>query len=91
MQCGGHVAQASIRLGATSIERQFGSVDTRNAAQANITPFSGSCDTITLAGNKVGVSKGTLAAAIVGSIVGVLVLVAIIGTIVWCCCCQLRR
>ena len=61
------------------------------AAQATINPYEGSCDTIEVAGRKVGVSKGTLAAAIVGAIFGVLILVAIIGTIVWCCCCQMGR
>ncbi len=61
------------------------------AAQATINPYEGSCDTIEVAGHKLGVSKGTLAAAIVGAVFGVLILVAIIGTIVWCCCCQIRR
>ena len=61
------------------------------AAQATINEYKGSCDTITVAGSKVGISKGTLAGAIIGAIFGVLILVALIGTLVWCCCCQIRR
>ena len=63
----------------------------QSAAQATINPYSGSCDTIDVAGQKLGVSKGTLAAAIIGAVFGVLILCALIGAIVWCCCCQLRR
>ena len=59
--------------------------------QASITPYSGSCETISIGGVKVGLSKGQTAGVVIGSIIALLLLVGIIAGIVWCCCCQLKR
>lgn len=59
--------------------------------QASIKPYSGSCQTIDVLGIKAGMSKAETAGIAIGSIIGILLFIAIIAGIVWCCCCQLKR
>ena len=59
--------------------------------QGSINPYQGSCDIVTVGSTKVGLSKGTIAAIAIASIVGILLIIGVTGAIVWCCCCQIRR
>ena len=59
--------------------------------QGSINPYQGSCDIVTVGSNKVGLSKQTIGGIAAAVVLGVLLILTLIGLLVWCCCCQIRR